>query len=81
MMDNENAKQLNADELASAAGGSGLRDHPMYNAFKDYYKQKGVRQTLLLCTYHGLNGEDSYEMVRLIGEDIESEGSSGNSRS
>ena len=77
MTNNDTAKELGADELAAAAGGSGLRDHPMYDAFKDYYKQKGVRSTIQLCLFHGLSGADSYEMVRIIGEEIEAEKSSG----
>lgn len=73
MMDNDTVKELNPEELAAAAGGQNLREHSMYNTFKDFFKKKGTRQTLLLCSYY-LSNEESYNMVKLIEEDVAAEG-------
>lgn len=70
MMTNTAAMELNLDELTFIAGGDSLRDHPMYEMFKTFYKEKGITSTRNLCVYYGLSGADSWEMVMLIQEEV-----------
>ena len=66
-----NAMELNIEVLETITGGSNPKDHPQYQEIKDFYKEKGMQPALLLAVYFGITGDDLYNMINLIGDELE----------